>query len=431
MTLAEALGKAGYRTLMSGKCHLSYHRRDGWPLQRGFDRYYGILAGASHYLRPEGKRGLTLMNDPAAPGEGFYITDAFTDHAIRFVEEALEEEGRPFFLYLAYTAPHWPLQAKPEDLARYEGTYRAGWEEISRRRLERQRAMGLVPAHWRPAPHEGPDWGSLSGEQQRILDLRMAAYAGCVEAVDRNVGRLVDRLEALGVLEDTAIFFLADNGACAEGGVLGAGGEERIRNPLSTQGTSGPRCGRAWANVSNTPFRLYKHFVHEGGMATPLIVHWPSGIPPSRRGEWVEEPGYLPDFMPTCLELSGAEYPEELEGRSIHPHAGESLVPLLKEADPPVRHRTLYWEHEGNRAMREGKWKLVWSGEGPWELYDMERDRTESRDLIGDRPRRAAAMRRSWESWARRTGVQFQTSFSYYRMIRDYRRNSDPLPADE
>ena len=427
VTLAEVLGKADYHTIMCGKWHLAYHRREGWPLQRGFDRFFGCIAGASHYARPEGRRGLTLMNEAVEPWEGFYTTDAYTDYACRFVEECLEEEDKPFFLYLAYNAPHWPLQARTEDLERYEGKYLAGWEEVSRGRLMRQRAMGLVRPEWQPAPHEGPAWDSLEDEQRRILDLRMAAYAGCIAAVDRNVGKLVDRLEALEELDNTVIFFLSDNGACAEGGVLGSGSEESIRNPLSTRGTAGPRCGRAWANVSSTPFRLYKHYVHEGGLATPLIVHWPGGIDADRHGDWVEAMGYLPDFMPTCLELSGATYPGTRRGEVVPPHAGRSLVPLLRRGDAPIHEEPLYWEHEGNRAMRDGKWKLVRSGEGPWELHDMEADRTESRDLSGEYPRRAADMQRSWEGWARRTGVQFQSSFSYYDMIKRYRRSRDLL----
>ncbi len=428
MTLAQVLKAAGYHTLMCGKWHLGYHRREGWPLQRGFDKFYGILAGASHYFRPEGRRGLTLMNEAVDAPEDFYVTDAFTDYACRFVAESLRQESKPFFLYLAYTAPHWPLQALPEDLAQYEGKYRVGWEEVSRRRLARQRQMGLIDPAWVPAPHEGPVWDTLSEEQQRLSDLRMAAYAGCVEAVDRNVGKLVAELKRLGQFDNTVFFFLSDNGACAEGGILGRGNDRSVRDPLSTTGTSGPRCGRAWANASNTPFRLYKHFVHEGGMATPLIVHWPEGIAPSRRGDWLEAVGYLPDFMPTCLELAGGSYPQRFEGRVVTPHAGQSLVPLIRRADRPIHRAPLFWEHEGNRAVRAGDWKLVWKGEGPWELYDLAADRTEIHNLVAERPRMAADLQRQWEGWARRTGVQFQTSFNYYQMIRDYVRSQRAEP---
>ena len=423
VTLAQVLKQANYHTLMTGKWHLSYHRKEGWPLQRGFDKYFGIISGASHYVKPDARRGLTLMNDAVEAPEGFYVTDAFTDYACQFVESSLEEEAKPFFLYLAYNAPHWPLQAKPEDLDKYEGKYAKGWEALSNSRLAKQREMGLIDKDWQAAPHEGPEWAGLSDEQRSILDLRMAAYAGCIDSVDQNIGKLIAKLKDLGQYENTVFFFLSDNGACAEGGILGSGNEENIRNALSTTGTAGPRCGRAWANASNTPFRLYKHFVHEGGMATPLIVHWPRGIAEERQGSWVNSFGYLPDFMPTCIELAGGSYPTELAGKAIPPHSGKSLVSLLKENDSPIHEDPVYWEHEGNRAMRDGDWKLVWSREGPWELYNLKEDRTEMNNLVDRQSRRAADMKRRWEGWARRTGVQFQSSFNYYRMIGDYKKS--------
>ena len=423
VTLAQVLRRAGYHTLMTGKWHLSYHRKEGWPLQRGFDKYFGIISGASHYVKPEGRRGLVFMNEPVEAPDGFYVTDAFTDYACEFVEDSVESDDRPFFLYLAYNAPHWPLQAKTKELEKYEGKYAAGWEALSRQRLSRQIEIGLADPSWTPAPHEGPEWARLPLEQRRILDLRMAAYAGCIDSVDQNIGKLVAKLKALGQYENTVMFFLSDNGACAEGGVLGSGDEESLRDAMSTQGTAGPRVGRAWANASNTPFRLYKHFVHEGGMATPLIVHWPDGISKGRRGRWIESMGYLPDFMPTCLELAGAVYPTHFSGQAILPHSGRSLLPLIKHGDKPIHTDPIFWEHEGNRAMREGDWKLVWSEDGPWELYNLASDRTEMNDLSEEFPKRKATMQRRWEGWARRTGVQFQSAFNYYRMIGDYRKS--------
>ena len=423
VTIAQVLSKAGYHTLMTGKWHLGFHRKETLPLQRGFDKYFGIISGASDYFNPTAPRGLTYMNEAFEAPDGFYVTDDFTDCACRFIEQSIEAEDKPFFLYLAYNAPHWPLEAKTEDLKKYEGKYKVGWYEISRRRLARQRAMGLIDPAWTPAPHEGPDWNSLSEQQRHIQDLRMAAYAACIDSVDQNIGKLVGKLKSLNKYENTIIFFLSDNGACQEGGTLGSGNEKSVRNPMSTKGTAGPRCGRVWANVSNTPFRLYKHFVHEGGMATPLVVHWPAGIPREKCGSFVQPFGYLPDFMPTCLELAGAEYPTQWRGRSVHPMAGKSLVPLIKGGNRPVHTEPVFWEHEGNRAMRDGKWKLVWAGDGPWELIDMEADRTEMNNLFESMPHRAAEMQRTWESWARRTGVQFQTSFSYYKMIGDYQKS--------
>ncbi len=423
VTIAQVLKKSGYHTLMTGKWHLGYHRKDCWPLQRGFDKYFGIIAGASDYFKPDSQRGLTYMNEPFEAPDGFYVTDDFTNYACRFIEESVEAEDKPFFLYLAYNAPHWPLEAKTEDLSKYEGKYKVGWHEISKRRLARQRAMGLIDPAWTPAPHEGPDWDSLSQQQKYIQDLRMAAYAACIDSVDQNIGKLVRKLKSLGKYDNTIIFFLTDNGACQEGGILGSGNERSVRDPMSTKGTAGPRCGRVWANASNTPFRLYKHFVHEGGMASPLVVHWPAGIPKEKLGSFVEPFGYLPDFMPTCLELAGAQYPAQWKAQPVHPAAGKSLVPLIKGGDKPVHTEPVFWEHEGNRAMRDGKWKLAWAGEGPWELFDMEADRTEMNNLFKSMPYRAAEMQRTWESWARQTGVQFQTSFSYYKMINDYQKS--------
>ncbi|MEM7383471.1 MAG: arylsulfatase [Verrucomicrobiota bacterium] len=429
VTLAQVLKKAGYHTLMTGKWHLGLHRRECWPLQRGFDRYFGILSGASDYFNPDGERGLTLMNEPVKAGKDFYVTDAFTEQACDFIDAAhAEDKDKPFFLYLAYTAPHWPLEAKPEDLAKYEGAYGEGWKAVSKKRLERQKAMGLIDPDWTPAPHEGPDWDSLTDEERKLSDLRMAAYAGCVDSIDQNIGRLIERLKTNGQFENTILFFMTDNGACQEFNILGKGTEEEIRDHSKTRGTAGPTCGRAWANVSNTPFRLYKHFLHEGGMATPLVVHWPAGIPKEKHGGFIENFGYLPDFMPTCLELAGADYPAESDGHPVTPHAGTSLVPLIVGKDEAVHRSPVFWEHEGNRAMRDGKWKLVWAKEGPWELFDLEKDRTEMDDLTQAMPQRAERMIRTWNSWARRTGVQFQTSFSYYKMINRFRTQEKAQP---
>jgi len=420
VTIAQVLREADYHTLMTGKWHLGYHRKDTWPLQRGFDKYFGIISGASDYFKPTNLRGLTYMNEPVDPPAGFYVTDAFTDTACRFIEESVAEDDNPFFLYLAYNAPHWPLEAKTKDLAKYEGKYADGWEAISERRLARQREMGLIAPDWKPAVHEGPAWDSLSKDEKYIQDLRMAAYAACIDSIDQNIGKLVAKLKALDEYDNTVIFFLSDNGACQEGGDLGRGDERSVRDPMSTIDTAGPRCGRVWANASNTPFRLYKHYVHEGGMSTPMIAHWPAGIPRDKLGSWVEQFGYLPDFMPTCLELAGAEYPKSWDGENIPPMAGESLLPLLKGNTEPVHNEPVFWEHEGNRAMRDGKWKLVWANDGPWELFDLDEDRTEMNNLYESLPRRAADMKRTWESWGRRTGVQFQPSFSSYAMIREY-----------
>ncbi|GIW97417.1 MAG: arylsulfatase [Pirellulaceae bacterium] len=411
-TLAEVLRGAGYRTLMTGKWHLGYHRREDWPLQRGFERYFGCISGACNYFRPTGERGLTMGNEPVEPADDFYATDAFTDYAIQFIDESLVEDGnRPFFLYLAYNAPHWPLNAKWEEFLRYRGQYRDGWEALMRRRLAKQLELGLWEEPPTPAPHEGPRWESLSEQQRDDLDAIMAAYAACIDSIDQNVGRLVGYLEQRGQLDNTLIFFLSDNGACQEGGTLGNGSQAMVRNP--PPGTAGVRLGRAWANACNTPFRLYKHFLHEGGACTPCIAHWPAGIDKRLQGGFLRHVAWLPDFMPTVIELAGAEYPADLP-----PPVGRSLLPLLHGQDQPIHTEPLFWEHEGNAAVRHGPWKLVRRYQKPWELYRIDRDRTELLDLAQEHPEQRDRMKHQWEAWADATGVQYPQRFNMYEYLR-------------
>lgn len=419
VTLAQVLKPVGYHTLMVGKWHLGSDRRECWPLQRGFDRYYGGLSGAFNYFKPGGDRGMTRGNEPVETDETFYATTTFTEVAIEYIEEATRTDDRPFFLYLAYNAPHWPLNAREEDFRKYRGRYRDGWHALARRRFERQREMGLFGDDVKPAPLIGPDWSSLPEKQRDDLDAIMAAYAGCIDSIDQNVGRLVARLEKLGRLENTLIFFLSDNGACQERGKFGKGSEAMVLDPpLET--VDGVAIGLYWANACNTPFRLYKHFVHEGGAATPMIAHWPAGIPAGRRGSFVRQPGYLPDFMATCLELSGARYPLDLP---VSP--GKSLVPLLRGSREPIHPEPLYWEHEGNAALRWGSWKLVREYRKPWELYDLSVDRTELDDLAGTRRDKLEQLVILWEAWARSRRVAFPERFNMYEHLRRESRKQE------
>lgn len=416
-TLAEVLKSAGYHTLMSGKWHLGYHRLTTWPLQRGFDRYYGCISGACNYFRPEGDRGITDGNEHVEVGPGFYSTDAFTEKGIQFIKEVRQQDEKPFFLYLAHNAPHWPLNAKWIDYQKYKGKYRAGWEALMKSRLNRQQELGLFTDEIVPAPHVGPKWSSLTDQQRTDLDSIMAAYAGCIDAVDQNVGRLVQYLEDSKQLDNTAIFFLSDNGACQEGGILGNGNEAMIRNPPA--GTAGVRQGLAWANASNTPFRLYKHFLHEGGAATPMIAHWPDGIPRSIRGTFVRHSAYLPDFMPTCVELSGATYPS-----NVPPTVGKSFAATLSGRVEPIHAEPIFWEHEGNAAIRWGKWKLVREYEQPWELYNIDSDRTEMNNVAEVEVAQRDAMIAMWESWADQHHVQYPKAFNMYRFLREKQRKA-------
>ena len=416
-TLAEVFRSAGYRTLMTGKWHLGM-RPECHPLERGFDRYYGGLSGAFNYFKPGGQRGITDGRDPVETPDGWYATDAFTTRAIEDIDASLAEDAdRPFFLYLAYNAPHWPLNAKVADFEKYRGQYRDGWAATAERRRAKQRAIGLDAAiegdgQVDAADLVSPEWSSLSDKQRDRLDAVMAAYAGCLDSVDQNIGRLVDHLRETGELDDTLILFLSDNGACQEGGKNGKGNEAMVRNPpLET--TDGVRLGLHWANACNTPFRLYKHYVHEGGACTPLIAHWPDVIPEDRRGGFATQLSYLPDVMATALDVSGGTY-----RKGVPKHAGRSLLPVLKGSDKPVHKQPIFFEHEGNAAMFQGAWKLVREYGKPWELYKYADDRTELYDLSDAKPDIRDRMAGRWEAWADSVGVMYPERFNMYEALK-------------
>lgn len=411
VTIAQVLKSSGYHTLMTGKWHLGADLSNAWPLQRGFDRFYGGLSGAFNYFKPGGNRKMSRGNESVETGEDFYVTDTFTDEACKFISEAARTDDKPFFLYLAYNAPHWPLQPKWNDFQKHKGNYSKGWEALMESRLAKQKEIGLFPADITPAPHVGPKWDSLDDKKRDELDTIQAAYAGCIDSIDQNIGKLTQHLESLGKLENTMIFFLADNGACQEGGQLGKYKDGWEKNsPLET--TDGIRQGLAWANASNTPFRLYKHFLHEGGACTPMIAHWPQGIAEKDRGSFVRQFGYLPDFMATCLEVSGADYPD-----NIPTCVGESLLPALKGSSEPIHIEPIYWEHEGNAAMRWGQWKLVREYKKPWELYNIADDRTEMNDLAQSNSPRKNEMVAMWETWATKHEVAFPERFNMYEFL--------------
>jgi arylsulfatase len=393
--------------------------RHNWPLQRGFDRFWGTIHGAGSYWNPV---SLTDGNAPVSipDGEPFYYTDAISDHAARFVRE--HHGDGPLLLYIAYTAPHWPLHAPEEDIRRYEHRYDDGWDALRDERYRRMIDLGLIDSSWAMSPRDRgvPAWSEAPHRdwQRRA----MAVYAAMIDRMDQGIGRVIEALEDTGRLDRTIIFFLADNGGCAEGGT--AFGKEGRTSGLSCamkvtrdgrlvhfghyeQHMPGPadtyqEYGKPWANASNTPFRLYKHWVHEGGIASPLIVHWPAGI--EARGELRDEPGHVIDLMPTCLELAGAAYPESREDRPIEPVAGVSLTPTFEGRS--LDREAIYWEHEGNRAVRAGRWKLAARGRrGPWELYDMTADRTELHDLAADHPDVVERLAGMWQAWAERSQV--------------------------
>lgn len=423
-TLAEVLRDAGYHTLMTGKWHLGYHQKSDWPLQRGFDKFFGGISGAFNYFRPEGNRGLFDGNEPFEPGDGFYCTDDFTDVACQYVEEVTRADDKPFFLYLAYNAPHWPLNTKMPEYRKYKGKYAAGWEALMKARLQKQIDMGMFPADVTPAPHVGPKWDSLSAEKQDEMDSIQAAYAGCIDSIDQNIGKLTEKLTELGKLENTLICILSDNGACQEGGDLGRFKPEWLENP--PEGTQGIRQGLAWANASNTPFRLYKHFVHEGGACTPMIAHWPKGMGNVDKGGFVQQYAYLPDIMATSLELSGGKYPS-----GIPACVGKSMVGLLKGENKRIHRQPIFWEHEGNAALRSGRWKLVKEYEKPWELYNIRRDRTEMNNLAQKNPEQLEKLVGMWEAWANEHEVAYPKRFNMYQYLNEQKKQEESKAKGE
>lgn len=415
VTMAEVLRESGYATFLAGKWHLGMHDRSRWPLQRGFDKFYGALTGASNFFTPRDPRGITLQNEaieePASTTDRrYYTTDAFTDYAMKFIGEEKAEADRPFFLYLAYTAPHWPLHAHQEEVQKYVGKYMGGWDKLRETRLRRQQELGLIDEDWALSDRSFKAWDEMSPQKQKDMDLRMANYAAMIDRMDQNIGRLVDYLKETDQYDNTLILFMSDNGACQEGGKLGGKTDPFDLATWEATYGSGPGYGEVWANASNTPFRKFKHFTHEGGISSPLIAHWPAGI--EAREGWYGEPATLIDLAPTVYELAQASYPARYAGNKIHALSGISLTPAfagqkIERADP------LYFEHEDNAAIMDGKWKLVGSkvsvpGEvnaAKWELYNLEADRTETNDLAASHPAEVARLADRWADWAQGVGV--------------------------
>jgi len=449
VTIAQVLKAAGYGTYMAGKWHVTRHEaritderlKHNWPRKRGFDRFYGTITGAGSFYDPatlvRDDQYITPANDPLYRPQTYYYTDAITDNTLMFLREHLRREpNKPFFAYVAHTAAHWPMHALPEDIRKYDGLYDKGYEAIRAARLEKARALGVIDPHWKVTArdssrdHGSPEW-DWSWEKRN-----MEVYAAMIDRMDQGIGRIIDALEDAGQLDNTLIFFLQDNGACAE--EFGRFRRNNVRYhsvpdappfaPMAADAlqhnvfpgqtrdgfpvifgsgvAAGPAhsyiaYGQSWANVSNTPFREYKHWVHEGGIATPLIVHWPAGFP--QRNELRHDPTHLIDIMPTCVEVAGAAYPDTHNERPILPMEGRSLTPVFRGGR--MEREAIYWEHEGNRAIRAGQWKLVAKHGRSWELYDMQADRTETDDLAASQPDRVEAMSTQWNRWAQRAQV--------------------------
>jgi arylsulfatase len=439
LTIAEALKPAGYRSYLAGKWHVTPYRKEGdkkenWPLQRGFDRFFGTIHGAGSLFDPNGltrdNKFITPENDPDYQPDGtWYYTDAISDNTVKFISDHVKDHPeKPFFHYVAYTSAHWPMHALPEDIAKYDGKYDEGYDPVYQARLKKMKALGLLNPDWK-IPGPIGTWSEVKRKEWESAC--MEVYAAMVDNMDQGIGRIVACLRKHEQLDNTLILYLQDNGGCAEG--LGRGKQvgplkrpaqpdttPMERDELQTQmvpkksrdGYSlrqGPGVmpgppetyiayGKNWANVSNTPFREYKHWVHEGGISTPLVAHWPKGI--TKKNVLVKDPSHLIDLMATCLDLGKATYPKDKI-----PVEGVSLVPLFS-GKPISRGKPIFFEHEGNRAVRSGSWKLVAKGvKGKWELYDLTKDRTEMNDLAAKHPEKVKAMAAQYEAWAKERGV--------------------------
>lgn len=435
-TIAEVLRSAGYSTYMSGKWHLTIDdkpdkSKDDWPRQRGFDRYYGIIKGSGSYYDPamlvRDNQPITPRSDSEYKSDHYYFTDAIADQAIRYIGE--HEDGadkeKPFFLYVAFTSPHWPLQAPEETIAKYKGKYDGGYESIREARFDRMKQLGVIDkdADLSSAPEP---WSEVKNKkwESRCMEV----YAAQLDRMDQNVGRIMATLKDKSLLDNTLVMFLSDNGGCDEDtgrkampkrDAAAATQPRPVDEPqLQSNGPytldgipvrTGPKVmpgsaetfvayGQNWANVSNTPFRMYKHYVHEGGISTPFIASWAGHIKPT--DGYNPTPTHLVDIMATAVELSGAQFPDAVAGEKTTPLQGVSLIPLLTGGSLQ-RPSPIFFEHEGNRAVRDGQWKIVARGEnGRWELYDIDTDRSELNDLATQHPDRVKSMSDAWQKWA-------------------------------
>ena len=448
LSIAEALGTAGYRSYMSGKWHVTRHTRpegpkDNWPLQRGFSKFYGTIIGAGSFYDPatlcRGNTFITPVNDKKYQPKTYYYTDAISDNAVTFLgEHAKESPEKPFFLYVADTAAHWPMHALPKDIAKYKGKYDGGFAPTRAARLKRLKTLGLVDSSTELSP-QSDDWEKVKDKPWERRN--MEVYAAMIDNMDQGIGRIVSEIQRQGKLDNTLVIFLQDNGGCAEGfGRYTPKGpyrkykplgpdrfQTKIWPPMQTRDgralRSGPGVmagpedtfigyGRGWANVSNTPFREYKHFSHEGGISTPLIVHWPQGIAKNRRGKLEKQPGHVIDVMATCIDVAGGEFPKKFAGNDLIPLEGVSLRPSFS-GKSLARKDALYFEHHLNCAIRDGDWKLVRKGQTgrpaklhAWELYNMSEDRPELHNVAAEHPKKVAELNAKWEAWALRAKVK-------------------------
>jgi arylsulfatase A-like enzyme len=411
LTFGEVLRNAGYSTLLSGKWHVG-NDSTAWPNQRGFDQFYGVIGGGANYFNdyPMPLNGreypvvLVENNKRLHPKpDSYYFTDEITSHAVKFIGDQ-NQTNKPFFLYVAFTAPHWPLHALPEDIAKYKGKFDKGWDELRKERQARQVKLGIIDADAKIADRDDlAAWENLTYDEQKLWASRMEVYAAMVDRMDQGVGEILTKLKELKKDDNTLIVFISDNGA--EGGTYTLGGRGKRYNsgPVGTSG-SFDYVYKNWAQVSNTPFRAYKNNMHEGGISSPFIAWYPKKI---KANNIVKGTGHLIDLAPTFYELAGAKYPANFNGITTHGLAGKSLIPVLTGVTTEVnRNEPIFWERAGNRAVRKGKWKLVSDYEkNKWELYDLEKDRGETTDVANENPQIVRELSFDYVQWSARTGV--------------------------
>lgn len=415
-TIAEILKSSGYNTFLSGKWHLGTDN----PTEHGFDEFYGTLVSAQTFWDPDHYHRIPRDGETITWEDEFYGTDGLSAYARMFLNHGRTDEDNPWFLYLAYNAPHFPLQARTEDIGRYKTTYEIGWDSIRNLRFERMNRMGILPVHTRLSPRSTytnwgeeetdtvPPWSSLGEDRKQDLARRMAIYAAMIGRMDYGIGQILQDLSLNNELDNTLIIFLSDNGACAEWDPFGfdtKSGPDNILHlgeEIDIMGSEGTyhSVGAGWANVSNTPWRLYKHYNHEGGISSPFIVHWPAGL--GTHGRINRQPAHLIDILPTILDACNIQEDQPSDTSFLLP--GTSLLPALRGLDT-LFDRPLFFEHEGNRAVMMGNWKLTALKGKPWELYNLEEDRSELHNHADMHPDIVSAMHHEWESWARQNKV--------------------------
>ncbi|MBI9017822.1 MAG: arylsulfatase [Phycisphaerae bacterium] len=401
VTIAEALKSYKYNTYMSGKWHVALDKhldgsnKENWPCQRGFEKFFGTICGGGNYFAPQ---HLKRNNEPIEEfPDDFYYTDAISDNASQFIKD--HNTDNPFFMYVAYTSPHWPLHAKKQDIAKYAGKYVHGWDKLRQSRYEKMIEMGIIDKSWALSDRDKGinEWEKLAPEKQKDMAQRMAIYAAQIDSMDQGIGQIINTLKDKNQLDNTIIFFLADNGGCAEYISWG-------KTDLDSMGTeeSFESYRKPWANASNTPFKLYKHYTHEGGISTPLIVHWPNGI--KHKNQLRRQPSHIIDIMATCIDVSGTKYPTRYNGNDIIPFEGKSLKSTFDNT--PFPSRPIFWEHESNRAIQLDNYKLVARDKDtPWQLYNLAKDRTETNNLSREMPEKVEQLNKLWQAWAKRCDV--------------------------